>query len=101
MKAKVLIGNYPQESGYSVTRVYLEKDFAQAELDLKMISEIDSLGKDWRLENTELFGNPFSLLDSLKGAKALLNSVGVLHDTKIGKEEYDSLLYAIKLLEDK
>jgi len=57
MKAKVLIGYYPGESGFRIARVYLEKDFDQADKDLEMMQEHASDTKTWKLEETELFNN--------------------------------------------
>lgn len=55
MKAKVLISFYKGEGGHKAHRVYLEPDFEQAQKDLDMIQDADSLGKDWELQECEVY----------------------------------------------
>jgi hypothetical protein len=57
MKAKVLFCHYTDGSGYNVVRVYLEKDFDQAEKDYEMMFEYASDCRSWNLEDVDLFGN--------------------------------------------
>lgn len=54
-KSKVLVSYYRGEGGHKTHRVYLEKDFEQAEKDLNLILEADSLGKEWELQDSELY----------------------------------------------
>lgn len=53
---KVLYYKYSDGSGAKVVRVYLEKDFAQAEKDLALMKTEASDYKDWYLADVELFG---------------------------------------------
>jgi hypothetical protein len=55
MKAKLLISFYRSEGGHKVHRVYLEPHFEQAQKDLDMIQDADSLGKDWELQECEVY----------------------------------------------
>ena len=55
MDAQVLIGYYPNESGFKIARVYLEKDFEKAEKDFEMMQEYASDSKTWKLVETEVF----------------------------------------------
>lgn len=97
MKAKVLISSYPQESGYKTHRVYLEKDYEQAEKDLSLIVDADQCGKDWKLSECELFGVNISLFESLRAAKALFDSQGINAKSEIGGEQYQKVVNALML----
>jgi len=55
MKAKLLISYYTFESSHKVHRVYLEPHFEQAQKDLTMIQDADSLGKNWELQECEIY----------------------------------------------
>ncbi len=55
MKAKVLLFNYDDKSGFEVVRVYLEKDFEQAQKDLDLMSGHASDCKVWSLQDVEVF----------------------------------------------
>jgi hypothetical protein len=55
MKAKLLISFYRNEGGHKVHRVYLEPNFEQAQQDLEMIQDADSLGKDWELQECDVY----------------------------------------------
>lgn len=55
MIAKVLLYKYTGESGNYPARVYLEKDFEQAELDLIMMKDLASSDRDWHLRDVELY----------------------------------------------
>lgn len=54
---KVLWCWYSDKSGYDIVRVYLEKDFVQAESDLKIMKEFASDSRKWELKDVELFGS--------------------------------------------
>jgi len=97
MKAKVLISYYSQESGHQTHRVYLEKDYPQAEKDLKLISDADQLGKNWELSECELFGSSISLFESLRAAKALFDTQGINEKSRIGGEQYQKIINALTL----
>ena len=56
MKAKVLFGQYDDNSGTMIVRVYLEKDFEQAKRDLQLLQEHASDCKIWALKEVEVFG---------------------------------------------
>jgi hypothetical protein len=63
MKVKVLVSYYPLESGFTLVRTYLEKDFEQADKDYKMMCEYASDSRSWKLEDVELFeGTPSTVL---------------------------------------
>ena len=64
MKAKVLISYYSDGSGHSVHRIYFEKDYAQADKDLALVS-IDECQK-WELSECELFNDKKVLYPSVK-----------------------------------
>jgi hypothetical protein len=53
MKAKILISYYPHEGGHTAHRIYLERDYEQADLDLKLIQ--DTSMKHWELQECELY----------------------------------------------
>ena len=53
MKAKVLMSLHYDRSGYRVLRVYLEPDFAQAEIDKELIQSVSD--KDIHLVECEVF----------------------------------------------
>ena len=97
MKAKVLVSYYSQESGHETHRVYLEKDYSQAEKDLQLISDADQLGKKWELSECELFGHNISLFDSLRAAKALFDTQGINCKSRIGGEQYTQIINALTL----
>lgn len=56
MKVKILCFCYSDSSGYKNVRVYLEKDFDQAEKDLTLMNEHASDCKKWKLDEIEVFG---------------------------------------------
>ena len=55
MKAKVLIGHWPQEHGHTAYRIYMEPDYEQSEKDLNLLSEADTGGKSYHLQECEVF----------------------------------------------
>lgn len=55
MKAKVLFYYYSDGSGFQPVRVYLEKDFIQANKDYEMMCEFASDSRTWKLEDVDLF----------------------------------------------
>ena len=54
-KAKVLISHYSGEKGFYAHRVYTEPHYKQADLDLKMIMDIDPCGKEVELFECEIY----------------------------------------------
>ena len=57
MKAKVLFCYYTDGSGgYQGVRIYLEKDFEQANKDYEMMCEFSSDCRTWKLEDIDIFG---------------------------------------------
>lgn len=64
MKAKVLISYYSDGSCHDAHRVYLEKDYEQAEKDLALVI-IDGC-KNWELSECELFNSPSDSIIEIK-----------------------------------
>ena len=54
MQIYIIIGSYLQEAGYKVLRAYKDKE--QAEKNLAMIQDVDVCGREWKIEEVELFG---------------------------------------------
>ena len=77
MIAKVLVSYYPQESGHTVHRIYLEPDFDQADKDLRLLKNEASSIKEWELEETEIYG-----------AHALKNEVSTRKEFNINEHIY-------------
>ena len=54
-KAKVLHYKYSDGSGFGIVRIYLEKDFSQADSDLEMMQEHASDCKNWFLTDENIY----------------------------------------------
>lgn len=54
-KAKVLHWMYDDKSNYGIVRIYLEKDFAQAESDFEIMKEHASDSKNWFLTDEIIY----------------------------------------------
>lgn len=53
--AKVLISQYSDKSGSKIVRVYLNKDFEQAQRDLNLLQEHASSDKEWQIQDVEIY----------------------------------------------
>jgi hypothetical protein len=58
MKAKVLVSHYVGEAGFTIHRVYQEKHFGQAELDLELL-EVANSPQKWELIDSDVFEPSF------------------------------------------
>lgn len=57
MKAKVLFCYYTEGSDFTIVRVYLEKDFEQANNDLEMMIKYASDCRNWDIQEIEVFNS--------------------------------------------
>ena len=55
MKAKILRFFYTDGSGHKTVRIYLEKDWIQAEKDLNLLHDHASDDKTWALDDVEIY----------------------------------------------
>lgn len=56
MNAKVLITDYRDGGKPMLIRVYMEKDFSQAERDLQLMKTFGDESRNWFLEDAEVYG---------------------------------------------
>ncbi|WRQ33509.1 hypothetical protein U5907_02410 [Bacteroidales bacterium MB20-C3-3] len=56
MNAKVLITDYRDGRKPMPIRVYMEKDFSQAERDLQLMKTFGDESRNWFLEDAEVYG---------------------------------------------
>ena len=88
MKAKVLFCYYSDGSGFKPVRVYLEKDFIQANKDYEMMCEFASDSRTWKLEDVDLNINKIENLIRMIGeSNTLTIALGNLKKRKDALEE--------------